>query len=139
MKSWIDDLFVPHKQHFFKIHCFKYIGLLRFTKIWLHLLVNLSTSTFRKFNLLIFSISISQYSICSCFMLLSFPWAFEDFCSFIFKLLIFYFHLENLTSMLFILFKSFYFYFRGFLMCVTMKLRNVAFWQMTKLGLQSQL
>ena len=47
-----------------------------------HLLANSSNSSLKKLNLLTLWISISQYSICICSTLLSFPLTFYRFCSF---------------------------------------------------------
>ena len=88
MKNWMYNLFMPYKQYS-KVFCLKWLGLLTLTKLWLHLFVNYSACSFRKLNSLTFSISISQYSICTCSILLSFALRFWQFCSFIFTLFIF--------------------------------------------------
>ena len=48
------------------------VRILTLTKFWPDLLVNSWTSSFQKLNSLTFQIPISQHSICTCFMLLSF-------------------------------------------------------------------
>ena len=74
-----------------------YLGFLTLTKFWFHLLVNSSTSSFKKLNSLTFQISISQYSICTCSILLS---SLLTFYHFIFKLSIFYLLSANIASIL---------------------------------------
>ena len=61
--------FISYKQCF-KVFYFKQLGLLTSMKLWIHLLVNSSASSFKKINTLTFTISISQYSICTCSILL---------------------------------------------------------------------
>ena len=78
-KSWIYNLFMPHKQYNIQFKGFL-LQVARayptLTKFWLHLLVDSSTASFKKLNSLTLQISISQYSVCNCSILLSFPLTF---------------------------------------------------------------
>ena len=47
MANWIYNLFMSDKQYS-KVFYFKYLGLFKSTKLWLHLLVNSSAFSFKK-------------------------------------------------------------------------------------------
>ena len=107
MKNWMYNRFMPQ---YLKGFYFKYLGLLTLTKLWFYLLVNSLTSSFKKSNSLTFWMSISQYSICSSSILLSFPLTFYHFYSFQ-TIFIFYFPSANLASILFDFFSDFSFHY----------------------------
>ena len=135
MKNWEYNLFKSHELCS-KVFCFKYLGLLTLSKFWLRILVNSSASSFKELNSLTFQISISQYFVCTYSILLSFPLTFNIFAvlfsnysfstslqqtliqsySHLFLNFCFHYSLNNVPS------------FSGFLMCITMKLRNAPFW-----------
>ena len=133
MKNWVCSLFIPHKQYS-KVFYFKELGLLTLTKFWLHLRVNYSTFSFKKVKLINFT--NIYFSIFHLYLLhiIKFP----------FNILTFYFQTihfllpfsKSCFNLVLVLSLHFSFHyslnkvpsFSGFLICITMKLRNLAFW-----------